>query len=102
MYRGGSATPNNLTPRPGQDLDGLSTFDSLEAAVGPGGKAQVIDTTKLNTLCATCTPPAGHVSISAGDAAANAEWAATRGTGTAHPATQEVMDAIVDTVRRPK
>ncbi len=103
VYRGGSATPANMTPRPDLDLDGLSTFDSLEAAVRPGGKAQVIDTTKLRSLCATCTPPPpGHVSISAGDAAANASWAATRGSESIHPATKEVMDAIVDTVRRPK
>jgi hypothetical protein len=31
-----------------------------------------------------------------------AEWAATRGTATIHPLTQEILDAIVETERRPK
>jgi hypothetical protein len=43
VYRGGSAKPDNLTPRPGIDKTGLSTFDTCEAATPPGGKAQVID-----------------------------------------------------------
>jgi hypothetical protein len=44
VYRRGSKFSDNLTPRPGIDPDGLSVFDSLELAVNPGEKAQVIDT----------------------------------------------------------
>ena len=104
VYRGGSATPDNLTPRPGVDTTGLSTFDNLEAATPPGGKAQVIDTSKLQPpLMATPdAPPPGHVSIGPQDPASIAEWAATRGTGQIHPLTQAIMDAIVDVVKRPK
>jgi hypothetical protein len=55
LYRRGSKFPDNLCPRPGLELDGLSTFDTLERAVDPGEKAQVIDTDKLkNTVGPTC------------------------------------------------
>jgi hypothetical protein len=47
VYRRGSKFSDNLTPRPGIDTDGLSTFETLEQAANPGEKAQVIDTTKL-------------------------------------------------------
>jgi DNA-binding Xre family transcriptional regulator len=30
------------------------TLDSLEKATPPGGKAQVIDTSRLKELCAVC------------------------------------------------
>ena len=50
VYRSGSGREDNLTPRmvkdtvgkPGQ-FPGLSTHTTLELAVPPGGKAQVID-----------------------------------------------------------
>ena len=45
---------------------------------------------------------AGHVSIAPPDSRLIAAWAATRGTDVLHPFTQEVMDAVVDEVRRPK
>ena len=62
VYRRGSKFPDNLTPRPGIDLDGLLTFDRLDAAVTPGGKAQVIDTNRLRQLTAVPTAdPPGHV-----------------------------------------
>lgn len=103
VYRGGSDQPMNMTPRPGVDSTGLSTFDNLEAAVKPGGKAQVIDTTKLKCVAACPdAPPPGHVSLAPRNAAEIPEWAATRGTDTVHPYTQDIIDAIVDTVRRPK
>ena len=57
LYRRGSKFPDNLCPRPGLDGDGLSTFDSLERAVDPGEKAQVIDTGKLQTLLAVPSQP---------------------------------------------
>jgi hypothetical protein len=98
------AIPDNLTPRPGIDRIGLSTFDNLEAATPPGGKAQVIDTNRLTPpLVATPdAPPPGQVSISPLDPAVIDEWAATRGTGQIHPLIQVIMDAIIDVVRRPK
>jgi RHS repeat-associated protein len=103
VYRNGSAMPDNLTPRPGIDTTGLSTFDNLEAATPPGGKAQIIDTSKLSSLVANPdSPPPGHVSITPGDPAQLDEWAASRGTGGVHPLTQELMDAIVGTKKRPK
>ncbi len=51
----------------------------------------------------TAPPPVGHVvlTISGPDVFLLQEWSLTRGTGIAHPLTQEVLDAIVDTVRRP-
>jgi RHS repeat-associated protein len=104
VYRGGSRTPANLTPRPGIDTTGLSTFDSLEAATKPGGKAQVIDVSKLQPplrAIQDLSPP-GHVSITPSDAALIEEWAATRGTDAIHPLTQNVINAIIDVVRRPK
>lgn len=103
VYRGGSASADNLTPRPGVDNTGLSTFDTVEAATPPGGKAQVIDTGRLSSLSAVPdAPPPGHVSITPGDPALVEQWAATRGTGQVHPYTQELQNAIVGTVRRPK
>jgi hypothetical protein len=104
VYRGGSAKPDNLTPRPGVDKTGLSTFDNWEAATPPGGKAQVIDTSKLKPpLVATPdAPPPGHVSIGPRDPTLIDEWAAARGTGQIHPLTQAILDAVVDVVRRPR
>jgi hypothetical protein len=103
VYRGGSGTPSNLTPRPGVDTTGLSTFDNLEAATQPGGKAQIIDTTRLKTLVATPdAPPPGHVSLHPPNLDEVTDWAATRGTDEVHPYTQEVMDAVVGEARRPK
>jgi hypothetical protein len=105
VYRRGSKFSDNLTPRPGIDLDGLSTFDSLERAVKPGEKAQVIDTEKLQNLTAILNePPPGHVSLTLvpGDSQMLEAWARTRGTGVIHPLTREILDAIVDTVRRTK
>lgn len=103
LYRRGSKFPDNFTPRPGIDVDGLSFFDSLEKAADPGEKAQVIDADRLRSLTGTPSePPPGHVTLSPNDVTRLSEWAATRGTGAIHPLTQEILDAIVDTVRRPK
>ena len=109
VYRGGSGTPRNLTPRPGIDTTGLSTFDTLEAATRPGEKAQIIDTALLKPpLQAIPDSPPGHISIRPTDSALAAnphlidEWAATRGSATLHPFTQNVLDAIIGVTRRPK
>jgi len=109
VYRGGSATKRNLTPRPGVDTKGLSANVALEGAASPGGKAQVIDTTKLKALCAECDNPAtGHVTIKPKGEDPQAvskaveQWAATREGETVHPLTRELMDATVQEVKRPK
>jgi hypothetical protein len=65
------------------------------------GKNQVIDTRKLNNLCATCDNPAtGHVSISPKDPKAMKGWMETRGSGRIHPLTQELLDAVVGVVKK--
>lgn len=110
VYRGGSRTPDNLTPRPGIDRQGLSTFETLELTVRPGGKAQVIDLSRLPAplVGVSDAPPPGHVSIRPGLALtpevlhSTAEWAASRGTGILHPYTQALMEAIIGEVRRSK
>jgi RHS repeat-associated protein len=104
VYRGGSRQPANMTPRPGKDPTGLSTFDTPELAVGGGpGKAQKIDVSKLSRVKAHPDDvPPGHVSLQPSDLTEIPGWAATRGTDKVHPYTQEILDAIVDEVRVPK
>jgi hypothetical protein len=110
VSRGGSRTPDNLTPRPGIDRQGLSTFETLELTVRPGGKAQVIDLSRLPAplVGVSDAPPPGHISIRPGPALtpevlhSTAEWAASRGTGILHPYTQALMEAIIGEVRRSK
>lgn len=97
-YRAASGTPNSMTPRP-HDLKGLSAADSLENALP--GKNQVIDTSRLTNLCAVCdNPSTGHVSIIPRDLSEMPGWIASRGTGEVHPLTKELMDAVVDTVKK--
>lgn len=122
VYRSGSATDDNLTPRAGKDTlgkpgqaPGLSTFSLLELAVAPGGKAQAIDLDLLQwPLQGIEDDPTnggheGHVSIapvnSDGriDQGLLEEWANTRGTDRAHALTELVRNALVETnVRRPR
>ena len=100
VYREGSRSADNLTPRPGVDDTGLSTFDTPAAAAPNGGKVQVIDTTKLKcTVACPDAPPRGHVSIRPPDAAEIPGWAGMRGTGQISSYTQDIMDAIVDEIR---
>lgn len=40
VYRGGSRTAQNMTPRPGKDHTGLSTFDNPAAAPPNGGRSK--------------------------------------------------------------
>lgn len=110
VYRSGGHTPDTFTPRPGVDAEGLSTFDSLEAAVKPGGKAQIIDMSKVEKplVGVSDAPPAGHVSIRPGAVltdkvlADTAEWAATRGSDKIHPLTEKLMKARIGEIKRPK
>jgi len=122
VYRSGSATDDNLTPRTGKDTSGkpgqapgLSTFTRLELAVAPGGKAQVLDLDLLQwPLLGIEDDPLqggdeGHVSIAPVtkegevDQELLDEWANTRGTNKVHALTELVRNALVKTnVRRPR
>lgn len=61
----------------------------------------MIDTSKLDQLCAVCdNPKTGHVSIKPKDMSQIQEWIDSRGGDTIHPLTQELMDAVVDQVKK--
>jgi RHS repeat-associated protein len=98
IYRAASGTPASMTPR-AVDLTGLSAANSLKNALP--GKNQIIDTSKFRNLCAICdNPTTGHVSISPRDMRLMQEWIDSRGGEEIHPLTQELMDAVVGTVRK--
>src|SRR5690242_16848379 len=104
VYRSGSPTDDNLTPRPGKDTTGqpgkspgLSTFRTLEQAVLPGAKAQAIDLDLLGSpLRGFPDDPEseggeeGHVAIAPATPAGEVDrellnqWASTRGTDRPH------------------
>ena len=115
VYRGGSDTDDNLTPRSGRDeqgkpgrTPGLSAFVAIGQAVEPGGKAQGID---LDQLAVPLRPfyddpnleggVMGHLSIAPAtpdgrvDRTLLNEWAATRKTARVHWLTTALRDAIV-------
>lgn len=121
VYRSGSASDGNLTPRfdrdttgrPGQ-TPGLSVFESLERAASPGAKVQVIDLDLLQ-------PPLrgfpddvnlggseGHVAIAPAteggevDLVRLVEWAESRNIGPVHEFTELVKRAVVRAETRPK
>jgi RHS repeat-associated protein len=99
LYRGGSRTPKNMTPRPGIDTDGLSTFNGPDK-FNPGDKVQVIDTSKLKNLFGRPDPsPPGHVTVTPRDPSQMGPWAASRDGGPIHPLTQELLDALVDEIK---
>jgi RHS repeat-associated protein len=107
IFRGGGPTDANLTPRPGTDDTGLSTYDDPHLAMGErGNKAQIIRTELLGAdlVAVPDAPPPGHVSIRPSDMSTMPEWQATRGDvmsgGAAHPYTGQVREAIVGEVRR--
>jgi hypothetical protein len=123
VYRAGSDSDDNLTPRPEQDektqpgqSPGISVFEKIELAVEPGGKAQGIDIDQLcQPLMAIPDNPdeaggiAGHFSIAPVkldgrvDSELLREWASTRKTGRVHWLTVLLRDAIVKTpFRRPR
>ena len=117
VYRSGSKSDANMTPRPEDDVSpdlheaGLSTWRALESAIKkPKGTAQKIDLARLDSAILGCFQDEyGHVSIVPIDQNGQldmivlAEWAATRDTQTLHPLTQLVLDAVVEVnVRRPK
>jgi hypothetical protein len=122
VYRGGSRSPDNFTPRHGKDTvgrpgqaPGLSTFENIELAAEPGEKAQVIDLSRLRPPLvgflddASLKGTPGHVAIAPVDATGDVdqelleEWARTRGTDSPHRLTEMILAAVVRTnVRRPK
>lgn len=98
IYRAASGTPGSMTPR-AADKAGLSAANSLENALP--GKNQVIDTSKLTNLCAICDDAAtGHVSITPKDMNLMQEWINSRGGSEVHALTQELMKAVVGTVKK--
>ncbi|MDF3822736.1 hypothetical protein P3G55_22755 [Leptospira sp. 96542] len=98
IYRSASGTPDSMTPRE-KDANGLSAANSLENALT--GKNQVIDTSKFKDLCATCdNPKTGHVSITPKDMSQMQDWIDSRGGTEVHPLTRELMDSVVDTVKK--
>jgi hypothetical protein len=111
VYRAGSHTADNCTPRPGLDTvhpAGLSTYTTIERALERGGKkAQTIDLARLPPTLAGFMDEEGHVAIVPVDPDGKVdfcqlnEWAACRGTEKMHQFTQLVLDAIVDEERRP-
>lgn len=87
-----------MTPRAIDDK-GLSAADRLANALP--GKNQIIDTSKLKSLCAVCdNPKTGHVSIMPKDASQMQGWINSRGGTEVHPLTRELMDAVVGTVKK--
>jgi len=102
LYRNGSYMPDNFTPRPMKDANGVSTFTTLERAAPPGGKAQVLDPSGRVNLKAELIDP-GHYGIVPKDASRMTEWMSTRGTGVVHEFTVELMNAVTrKNVRPPK
>ncbi len=107
VYRGGSATDDNLTPRPGKDTTGpkrgLSTFDTPEKAAKTGAKYQIIDTDKLKRL-KPHKDKSGHVSLRPATQKELDDWAASRGNPDKqpHPLTDETRRAIVGSGTIPK
>jgi len=90
-----------MTPRPGFDPTGLSTFDN-PGAFESGTKLQVIDTSRLKLIQGfPDAPPPGHVSLAPADSSLIEPWAATRGAADVHPFTQDIIDAIINTIRAP-
>lgn len=99
VYRGGSGTADNHTPRPGIDDDATKSKRGLSCYDKPNGKGTIIETDNLpNNLEAV--KEGSHYAIRPKDdpdASKLKTWAATRGTGVISANTQGVLDAIVGT-----
>ena len=107
VFRGGSDTNANLTPRPVNDDSGLSTYEDPLTAMGEKGKkAQIIRTDELgpDLVAVPDAPPPGHVSIRPADMTTMPEWQATRSGlaegGSPHPYTEQARAAVAGEVRR--
>ena len=98
IYRAASGTPQSMTPHL-TDINGLSASNGLKNALP--GKNQIIDTTRLNNLCAVCDNlKTGHVSITPKDMNQLPEWINSRGSNEVHPFTQELINAIIGTTKK--
>jgi RHS repeat-associated protein len=107
LYRSGSDTDNNLTPKEKDRDSGVSTFDTIERAALPGEKYQIIDPSRLVELEAfKDNPITGHHSIRPRNPAVREalmdEWIKSRESGTPHRLTIELRGAIVGSGKRPK
>lgn len=119
VFRGGTSTDDNLTPRPGKDTvsnqgrsPGLSVWEHLAMSTAPGGKAQLIDLDLLGgELAAFADDPTtggdpGHFVIApirrdrSIDQDLLSEWAASRGTGKPHRLTVALRGALAGEARR--
>jgi len=87
IFRKGSSTDSNLTPRP-VDTGGLST-----TVKPPPGKSQVIYPARLKQLEAI-QDGADHASVRPKDMSRMQEWIESRGGDTTHEFTQELREAI--------
>src|SRR5579871_4606841 len=110
VYRRGSLTAANFTPRPEKDTVGREGQEpglSTEETARRGEKAQKIDIALLRPpLRAIADDPAkgtpGHVAIvpvnegGEVDEQLLGEWAAARDAGLVHPLTQILLDATVE------
>lgn len=100
LYINGSKSANNLTPRL-TETDGLSSYDSIEAGIKPGGKGQCFDVACLSEggLGAFKTGPPGHYSIRPLQPGGLDEWLGSRANGTFEesPFTQ-FLQSIAETV----
>lgn len=115
VYRKGSTTDKNFTPRPDQDtipgpgeFPGLSVYERLELLnANPGDVIQILDLDLLPTSLRALADDLvaggqeGHLSIAPVtetgtiDMAALLSWSATRDAGGNHPLTGDVKTAIV-------
>jgi|ERR1022692_2046433 hypothetical protein len=108
IYRAGSGTTKNMTPRPDKDTvggqRGLSAFEHIDMvprATDADVKVQVIETDALVEPLGFVRHGDGHVSVvpmAAGkiDDTALLAWAATREAAAPSPLTAKVLAAIVD------
>jgi len=113
IFRGGSFTDKNFTPRPGQDdktgpKSGLSTFVShFQATMGQGGKSQMLNVSALRKMGFVLTfTPDGHVGIRPPSQQQLVDWAKTRPGldqgNNAHILTEMLKSARVQEVKTPQ
>lgn len=104
IFRKGSDSPMNLTPRPGKDdveNGGLSFFDNVEDMMKntpllKGDKYIQVDPKKLYGLDVIFdNVPPGHVTVRPQTLSALKDWASTRGTQVIHGFTEIVKNAMV-------
>jgi hypothetical protein len=107
IYKKGSNSFDNVTPRPGIDdksleKGGLSFWDSIESlrknmGLEPEDKIITVDPKQVNGLdIIKDNDPPGHISIRPSTLPELQEWASTRRTNIVHRFTQTVRQSIVD------